>query len=237
MEVKLLWFVMACGAAFLAAYIAKCCKKRSVSGIFIKSLVSVFYLITGAVAILVAPQNYIYGLLIIIGGVFGLLGDIFLDQKYTHLDYKDTYLTMGFASFGIGHLFYIVALWKFAGLELKDIWLPVLTATAIPAVNLFLPKLFGQDFGKFKGIATLYAVVLSFTVGSAIMAFIKAGFTGYLMFVVAGVSFLASDLVLSAMYFTVTKDKNTPARFIINIITYYLAQYLIAASAAFIEVI
>lgn len=235
MKYETLWLSVICGSILLLIYIIKCCKKRNISGLFVKSLVSVFYLITAAVAVFTVPENYSYGLFILIGGVFGLMGDVFLDQKYLHLENKDEYLYMGFASFGLGHLFYIYALWKSASLELSDIWLPIATAILIPIVNLILPKLFGQDFGKFKGIATLYAVVLSFTVGSAIMAYMRTGFVGHLLFAVAGVSFLASDLELSAMYFTVTKDKNTPARFIINIVTYYLAQYLIALSPAFIE--
>lgn len=235
MDYRNLWISVVCGAIFLIIYIIKCCKQRSVSGIFVKSMVSVFYLLTVASAIFAVPENYDYGLFILMGGVFGLLGDIFLDQKYTHADYKDTYLNMGFVSFGVGHFFYISALWKSANLTLSDIWLPVATAVVIPVGNLVLSKFFGQDFGKFKAITTIYATVLSFTVGSSIMAYIQTGYIGHLLFAIAGVSFLASDLVLSAMYFTVTKDKNTPMRFIINIVTYYLAQYLIALSPAFIK--
>ena len=52
---------------------------------------------------------------------------------------------------------------------------------------------------------------------------------------IGGVMFLLSDLILSPMYFG-PKEKNNFPNFFINHLTYYIAQYLLALSIAFLPV-
>lgn len=223
------------GSILLLTYILVCCRKRNVLGLEVKSLVSVVYISTAALAVFEKPENCLFGLPVVIGGVMGLLGDVYLDQKWIHLNHKDKYLTLGFLNFGIGHFFYIFAVAKNAEFGLKDFIIPVVAAIAIPVFNEILSKPLKQDFGKFRWIVFAYGAVLSFMMGTAVSAFIKTGATAHLLFAIAGASFLVSDIVLSAIYFTPNDKKVTVSRFIINIVTYYLAQYLIAVSPYFIE--
>lgn len=224
------------GALFLLWYILRCSKQRDVKGLGVKMIVSVLYMCTAAFAIIERPETYVYGLLVIIGGIFGLLGDIYLDQKWIHLESKDDYLVLGFLVFGIGHIFYIVAAAMNAELELKDFIIPVIAAIAVPTGNDIMSKFLKQDFGKFRAIVFGYGAILAFMMGTAITAYVKTRSVAYLIYSVAGVSFLGSDVILSGMYFTKDGSKVTPFNFTTNIIAYYLAQYLIAITTYFIEV-
>ena len=47
----------------------------------------------------------------------------------------------------------------------------------------------------------------------------------YIVFTLAGGLFLISDIILSGQYFG---PRNTPVNFVLNHVTYYIAQYLIA---------
>ena len=80
------------GAILLAIYIVMCHKKRNVKGLFVKSFVSVSYLLTCAFAIISNPEQYYFGILVMIGGILGLMGDIFLDQKWMYEKDTEEYL-------------------------------------------------------------------------------------------------------------------------------------------------
>lgn len=234
LSVKMI-IAMVIGSLLLLAYILVCCKKRNVIGLEVKSLVSVFYISTAALAVFEKPENFKYGLLIILGGILGLLGDVYLDQKWIHIHHKEQYLALGFLNFGLGHIFYIVAAATNAKLELKDFIIPVVAAIVVPVFNEILSKFLDQDFGKFRWVVFTYGMILTFMMGTAVSAYLKTRSIAYLIYAIAGVSFLVSDIVLSAIYFTRGERKVTVGRFIINIITYYLAQYLIAITPFFIE--
>ncbi len=226
-----------CISGFIAftVFMLVCHKKRSVNGVFIKNIVSYFFLFTTVASAKANPDSWSYAIVLLLGGVLGLMGDIYLDLKWVYPNDKDKYLLLGFISFGVGHLFYIRAMATQAKLEAKDFILPFLFGFVVAGGNLIISKFVHQDFGKFKLVVTLYGYILSFMAATATMSFIKTKSVGFLMFAIAGFLFLLSDLVLSAMYFTVDRDKNTVGRFVINHATYYGAQYLIALSPIFLS--
>ncbi len=202
-------------------------------GVFNKMITSIFFVLTAFFGTLkqVDAGNSAavkYGLAVIIGLFFGLLGDVFLDQKWVYPNDMKKYLNCGFIVFGIGHIFYCTAMSVTAGLKFKWIALGIGVGAVVTIVNALLEKPTHQNFGEFRGILTVYSLLVGCTPGFALAAFIATRETAYIILLIAGVFFLISDVILSPMYFG--KDKNTPTNFVINHVTYYIAQYLIALS-------
>ncbi len=222
------------GAVLLLIYIISCHKKRNVKGLFVKSFVSVCYLLTCAFATLANPEQYRFGILVLIGGVLGLMGDIYLDQKWMYDQDKDEYLKIGFICFGLGHVFYIWALYTLVDLEPFHRVMPLIIALAILIFTLVTEKPTKQHYGKFKPYVCGYGLMLGYTTGLAIRIFRLTGYKFALVFGIGCALFAISDIVLSQMYFG-QKGKSS-AFFTANIISYYAAQFLIALSPAFVGI-
>lgn len=219
------------GMCFLIAFMVICHKKRSVPGVFVKSLTSVFFLLTattGAFNNTANPDVWRYAMLIVMGGVLGLMGDIYLDQKWLYPEHNEQYLYLGFTSFGIGHFFYIGAMYAHAKFEIKDMLVPLVIGVIVTVVNLALEKPTKQKYGKFFAIVTVYCMILGTMLGTAFWAYIKTKQVSYLVYTIGAALFLLSDVILSPMYFAIKQDKNTPVNFVLNHTTYYVGQYLIA---------
>ncbi len=219
------------GMCFLIAFMVMCHKKRSVPGVFVKSLTSVFFLLTattGAFNNTDYPDVWRYAMLIVMGGVLGLMGDIYLDQKWLYPEHSDQYLILGFTSFGIGHFFYMGAMCTHAKLGIKDMLIAFAIGVVITAINLILEKPTKQKYGKFYGIVTVYCLILGTMVGTSLWAAIVTKQISYIVFNIGALLFLLSDVILSPMYFAIKQDRNTPVNFVLNHTTYYLGQYLIA---------
>lgn len=226
-----------CISGFIAftVFMLVCHKKRSVNGVFIKNIVSYFFLFTTLASTKANPDSWNYAMILLLGGVLGLMGDIYLDQKWVYPDDKDKYLLFGFLSFGVGHLFYIRAISMAATFTIKDFIIPIAFGAFVAVINLFLEKPSEQDFGKFRAIVTAYGFVIGTMAASAAVAYYKTRSTAFLIFTISGLLFLVSDVILSAMYFTVGRNKNTVGRFVLNHATYYAAQYLIALTPVFLN--
>ena len=217
------------GCLFFILFVIKCHKQRSVGGVFLKNMVSIFFIITAVIALIQNPSQYIYGVLILAGLVFGMLGDIYLDQKWVYPDDNRKYLYAGFISFALGHLFYIPAIIKTAAIPLKLLWIPAVFAVVVAGFALLTEKPTKQDFGEFRLTVGLYGLVVAGMAGTSMVAAVTTKSPAFICCAVGGVMFLISDLILSPMYFG-PKEKNNPTNFFINHLTYYIAQYLLAFS-------
>lgn len=226
----MIYLPIALGAVFLVLFIAKCKNERSVGGVFLKNAVSIFFILTAAVGLIQNPSRVEYGVMILVGLTFGMLGDIYLDQKWVYPNDMKKYLYAGFVSFGIGHLFYIPAMVRAAGIELKWLLIPAAAGLVVAVGNLLLEKPMKQNFGEYKAIVTVYGFILAFMAATAVTCAVLTGKKTFIVFATGGVFFLLSDLILSPMYFG--EGKNTPMNFILNHVTYYLGQYLIAFSVS-----
>lgn len=219
------------GMCFLIAFMVMCNKKRSVLGVYIKNITSIFFIltaVTGAFNNTDMPDVWKYALPIVVGQVFGLMGDVYLDQKWLYPQHNDQYLNMGFISFGIGHFFYMGAMYTHAKFEIKDMLVPLVIGVIVTVVNLALEKPTKQKYGKFFAIVTVYCLILGTMLGTAFWAYIKTKQVSYLVYTIGAALFLLSDVILSPMYFAIKQDRNTPLNFVLNHTTYYVGQYLIA---------
>lgn len=228
----LMYASCAVGFVLFCVYIAMSIKGKNIKGVCVKGFVSVCYLLVAAFATLSNPDAVFYGIPVLIAGVLGLKGDIYLEQKWMYGEHKDDYLKIGFICFGLGHLFYIWALHQRVSLTPAEHLIPVAGGLVMFIGNLIMEKPTKQCFGKFRAYVGVYALVLGYSTALSVLIYIKTGAVFALIFALGCLSFMASDLVLSQIYFG--KDKDTPVTFVTNMITYYLAQFLIALTPAFV---
>jgi len=227
------------GACALVPYIFFRCKKKLMPGILLKAATSVFFLLTACAAALGGPEGFFgrYKYLffgILIGQIFGLLGDVWLDLKDMYAQHRDIYIFSGFISFLIGHLFFLTGLYKTyaahgSGIGWKyQLILPAASAVLCIAV-LATEKPLKFAYGKFKAISLLYGAVLAASVAMAFCCWHYGGKQPQALVMFVGLTlFLLSDLVLSGTYFGQGMDQ--PVHYILNYILYYGGQFAIALS-------
>ena len=207
--------------------------------VFVKALVSVFFLLTLMTASLAAGDNadWKYTALLAGGLVLGLLGDIWLDLKYIYTQDSDFWTFSGFFVFMFGHFFYFAAVILHYGIvHPLAVIFAVTSAIGTVVVLLVLEKPTKMNYGKFKTITMVYGAILvsMFALCLNTALFDGHGNAGILLMTIGGGLFIVSDLILSGTYFGT--GKNRPVDIITNHTTYYLAQYCIAASALLVNV-
>ena len=179
-------------------------------------------------------QNFEYGILMLLGFVFSLLGDIWLDLKYVHKECTRPYTYAGFISFMIGHTFFIPAI--LLDFENYEVWMipHIIGSCVLFAIVAGLMEKINKnlDYGEFRVISLIYALFVAATMFASINGFFLFGYSKkFLVLMIGSISFVLSDLVLSSIYFE--KGKNTKVNVIINHTLYYAAQFLFASTLLF----
>ena len=226
--------LIALGAVALVFYLLEKCKRYSFKGVMIKTVVSLLFIAT-ALAGAIQNPNHILNNFIIAGLIMGLLGDIFLDLKYVYPNDDKIYTYAGFIVFAIGHILFITGMMLqfFGGGNFLYFLIPVAVALVFVIVNLITEKPMGLAFKDLKIIVCVYAFILALNPLTSLMLCIHTGWScpSLIMLFAGGISFAVSDLVLSGTYFGEGHEK--PIDFILNYITYYGAQFIIAFSLLF----
>ncbi|MBF0597190.1 lysoplasmalogenase [Faecalibacter rhinopitheci] len=205
-------------------------KKPSLSALIFK-IISTFLIIIYTVIIVYSyPENINFGLIIIVGLIFGLIGDIFLDLKTIYPIESDIYTFLGFYSFLIGHFVYIGYFLPSNTLSIMENSLVFAIAGIVVFLVLATETPMKLNYGRFRIITTIYAFILSFVTVLSLWIGLKTSELSYSIFGVGMILFLISDLILSQIYFG-RKDKNWMIS--ANYIFYISAQYLIASSIIF----
>lgn len=224
------------GVVFFLVFISKRTAKVTLQVAFVKAIASVCFISTALFAMVENSScPKIVGALVAVGGVWGLLGDIALDLKYVFKKYEKEYLYAGFSSFGIGHIFYIAALYINFGFNAKALIGSVAAGLVCVAVVFISQPLMKLDYRGYKKITVVYMFILGFTYG------LSSGYAIFdyslpaLIFTIGFILFLASDVFLSGLYFGTTEKKRTsrPA-IIINHLLYYSAQFVIAVALLYV---
>ena len=207
--------------------------------VFVKALVSVFFLLTLMTATLAAGEkaDFKYTALLAGGLILGLLGDIWLDFKYIYTPDSDFWTFSGFFVFMFGHFFYFAAvLYRFGIVHPLAVVFAGISAVATVVVLFVLEKPTKMHYGKFKAITFVYGAILvsMFALCLNTALFDEGRNAGILLMAIGGGLFILSDLILSGTYFGEKGVKKLDV--ITNHTTYYLAQYCIAASALLVNV-
>ena len=215
--------------------------QKCTKSLVLKMICSTMFVSIGVLSMFIADNFSSYAITMLIGLVLGWIGDYFLHAKPSNV-----YFVTGFASFLIGHFFYIGAYVRALPALFPDYKMLNAPELIIAAVVLVLacvmlkltkmkmtPKIVA--FGIW-----LYFIILTFM-------FIKASALGYhqwqsgaeggiVPFVVLTLGsffFLLSDASLGVIMFA-DQRKNYPLK-IFNIVTYFWGQIMLASSILFIN--
>ncbi|WP_119329188.1 lysoplasmalogenase [Cysteiniphilum halobium] len=157
----------------------------------------------------------IFVMLILLGLMLSLIGDIFL------LSTKARYFTGGLASFLLAHIAYIAAF--SLKLTLFHWWVIIVMLIYAILFYLMLYKTLGQD----RIAVAVYIVVIMVMGAVAVNVYLADRSLPSLYIMLGALCFMFSDSVLAWDKFK-RKLKHEPS---LVMISYYLAQYLIASAA------
>ncbi len=230
-----MWYyiILFAGLVVSTGFLFARAKGASVMRLFYKMASSLCYLLTSVFAVLQNPDASDYGILIMMGGVLGLAGDIALDLKFIYPKDANEYLKAGFLFFLIGHIFYNAAIIMYNPFK----WWHLLICAAVSIVlglgTVFSANLLKMHYGKYRRIVFLYVVFLSMTMCTSVLAAFISQSKSMIILAVGAVLFVLSDLILSKIYFGRGWEKPVPI--FLNHLFYYAGQYLIAASIIFLN--
>lgn len=236
----MLYFVLLIvGALALWAYIREKLRGSTVKAVLMKALVSTLFVCVGIYgawrASLAGALNPLCPF-VLLGLICGLLGDIWLGLKAVFPEKAEPFTYAGFLSFSVGHILYIAGMLTGFFPEGKPLalLLPPLLGAVFSVGNAVLEKPMGLRYGKLKPMVILYGVLLFSMVFYAGALAIAHGWreTALNLFFTGGVLFALSDLILSGTYFGSGRDR--PIDLVLNYLTYYPGQFLIASSLFFL---
>ena len=219
------------GACTLVPYIVLRSKRKLTPGLFLKIATSMFFILATVAAAISggAQQNFSWLFLgILVGQVFGLLGDYWLDMKDMLPQHKEPYMFAGFISFFICHLFFIAGLFITYGFEWLSLGIAAGAGLVLMIFILLTESPMKLKYGKFKGIASAYAFIFGASITTAVMSWINSGNPQALVMAIGLVVFLLSDLFLSGTFFGVGKER--PFDYAANYICYFGGQFVISLS-------
>ncbi len=229
------WIVFALCIAVTVFFTVRRTVKVNYSDLAIKVAASSLFVATGIAAIISNPDvNLTFALMIVMGGVLGVLGDVFIELKWIQKENSDTFLTFGFITFMLQHVLLVIAVFITYPMTLVNALICFTAPVVVLISSVGLTKVFKMEMGKFKVIANAYGALASMTFSVGFMTMRNYGMElSQILFFAGGILFFASDLILSQVFFV--KGKCTRLRVVLNHITYYGAQILIASSLFFIK--
>jgi len=177
----------------------------------------------------IANSELKFAILIFVGLVAGLIGDLFLEMMHSDKTKdKHTIIAFGTIVFLIGHLFYIAGLTIIGSFS----YISIIIGLVMTIIVYIGSKVLKLKMGKLEILIIIYTLVIFIMIGQAIMnAFYLEFNTFSVVFMIGAILFGISDLLLAPIYFG---DKETNPIVVANLSTYYFGQLLIALAIYFL---
>ena len=152
MIVSVIFLVL--GVVSIFFFLKEKVKNYSVKEVAIKSLASVFFIavaVSGWYTSFKLGNFKLFGGFVILGLLFGLLGDIYLDLKCVYPKEDKIFTYLGFIVFGIGHIIYITGmnLQYYIPGNIIYLIIPIVIATIFTIGVLVLEKPMKVKYGNF----------------------------------------------------------------------------------------
>lgn len=206
-----------------------------------KTVASTMFIITGVCSIFISGKFTSYGKFILIGLIFGMLGDILLHL----LTDKQIVFAGGLFAFLIGHIFYIIAYKKALAFYTPSANIFDYRAVVAILIILFSCILYAIMKDMKFGVAAIPVLMYAVTISIMLVTAFQLGFRVFLegfdhdvailcTVTLGSLLFMLSDATLSILLFG-GQEKNRPLK-IFNILTYYAGQVLIGSSIMFMLV-
>ena len=228
------------GMILQGLFIANDHKEKFVTAVILKGLASLAFVIIGALGYInfsgssaLSNTDPTQGLtktvclMICLGLLFGMLGDVFLGLRYIFDKARKALHLIGIALFFIGHIMYMIALIPMS----VNLTACVIIGTVLAAIMLVIiyktlemPRVF-QIFGGFYVEAVI--VMTAIAIGNCF----ALNSTFRIWYAVGAFIFMLSDMTM--IFYTFGKEKKYSMR-IMNLSLYFIGQLLIASSLMFI---
>lgn len=226
------------GFISLLAFLYFRVKEKRVIAVYIKCFTSLMFIATATVAWLTSKNpNSTFGIFVIIGLFFGMLGDVFLDLKFIVTKKEFLLTAAGFIAFALGHIAFILGLFiHYFDFNAHVLYLAIpLGASAILVlVTLLMEKFSKIRYKKMKPFVIVYGFILFFVTTIYLSTAIQTKWNVVTIFIMSMsfIAFALSDLILNNTYFA--PGFSGPAYIISNHTLYYIAQFAIAVSLFFV---
>ncbi len=234
MDIPIFWAIFAIAIIFAGFFTAIHTNKMPITGFMLKGVATVAVIALALVGGFTGMLTRAEGIIIVIGLVFCMLGDIALALHEFGLsdpERKENIIQSGMSAFGCAQIAFSVAMFMLIGHSALGILMPMVFGIVVALCVWLLAKPLKLEYGKCKGPAIAYAFFLAMSVGASFALCIVSGWAVYAILLFAGfLSFFASDLVLSNVYFR--QPENRKLYYVVYAL-YYAAIILIASSLYF----
>ena len=228
--------LLSLGALMSSVFIASKVINYSLKTIIFKTIASLFFVALGIYCAVITQGHTLFKVFLVLGLVFGLLGDVLLGFKYITTKTKNIWILAGMFAFAFGHISYIVALFIEYYIP-NNVWfvmLPFITAMCLSFIYMVISTKVGISFGKMLPFGLFYLLCLTSMLSTSFyMALLnKFSTISSVMFFCGALFFATSDFMLTGAYF---KSGHRPKPYLaIYSVCYYVAQFVIAFSLFFL---
>ena len=228
--------LLSLGAIMSSVFIASKVINYSLKTIIFKTIASSFFVALGIYLFVTVPEHFLFKLFLLLGLIFGFLGDVLLGFKYITTKTKNIWILAGMFAFAFGHICYLVGLFieYYVPGNIIFIFLPFITSVCISGIYMVVSRKVGISFGKMLPFGLFYLFCLTSMVSTSFYMALLHNFSivTSTIFFIAALFFMTSDFMLTGAYFK--KGQRPKPYLAIYSVCYYVAQFAIAFALFFL---